>query len=63
MAKLLGFGGMVIAGLIAILFVADLAVGIPFERASLAVDIGFIVASVILAYLGWSITNRPGTAG
>lgn len=59
MSKLLGFGGMVIAGLIAILFVADLAVGFPFERASLAVDVGFIVASLIVAYLSWSIVERP----
>ncbi|MFM8953737.1 MAG: hypothetical protein ACKOOF_11865 [Planctomycetaceae bacterium] len=59
MSKLLGFGGMVIAGLIAILFVADLAVGIPFERASLAVDVGFILASLIVAYLSWSIVERP----
>lgn len=59
MSKLLGFGGMVTAGLIAILFVADLAVGIPFERASLAVDIGFILASLIVAYLSWSVVERP----
>lgn len=59
MSKLLGFGGMVTAGLIAILFVADLAVGFPFERASLAVDVGFIVASLIVAYLSWSIVERP----
>lgn len=59
MSKLLGFGGMVIAGLIAILFVADLAVGFPFERASLAVDVGFIMASLIVAYLSWSIVERP----
>ena len=59
MSKLLGFGGMVIAGLIAILFVADLAVGIPFERVSLAVDIGFIIASLIAGYLSWSIVERP----
>ncbi|MGB8852613.1 MAG: hypothetical protein WCC69_03505 [Pirellulales bacterium] len=59
MSKLLGFGGLVIAGLIAILFVADLAVGFPFERASLAVDIGFIVASLIVSYLSWSIVERP----
>ncbi len=59
MSKLLGFGGMVIAGLIAILFVADLAVGIPFERASLAIDVGFILASLIVAYLSWSIVERP----
>jgi hypothetical protein len=58
-SKLLGFGGMVIAGLIAILFVADLAVGFPFERASLAVDIGFIAASLLVAYLSWSIVERP----
>jgi hypothetical protein len=58
-SKLLGFGGMVTAGLIAILFVADLAVGFPFERASLAVDVGFIVASLIVAYLSWSIVERP----
>ena len=59
MSKLLGFSGMVTAGLIAILFVADLAVGFPFERASLAVDVGFIVASLIVAYLSWSIVERP----
>lgn len=59
MSKLLGFGGMVIAGLIAILFAADLAVGFPFERISLAVDIGFLVASLIVAYLSWSIVERP----
>ena len=49
---------MIIAGLVAVLFVADLAAGFPFGRLSIAIDIGFIVASVILAYLGWSITNR-----
>ena len=58
MSKLLGFAGMVIAGLIAILFMADLAVGIPFERASIAVDVGFILASLIVAYLSWSIVER-----
>jgi hypothetical protein len=57
-SKLLGFAGMVIAGLIAILFVADLAAGIPFERVSIAVDAGFIVASLIVAYLSWSIVER-----
>jgi len=62
-SKLVGLIGMIIAGLVAVLFVADLAAGFPFGRLSIAIDIGFIVASVILAYLGWSITNRPGTAG
>lgn len=63
MSRVVGLIGMIIAGLVAVLFVADLAAGFPFGRLSIAIDIGFIVSSVILAYLGWSITNRPGTAG
>jgi len=58
-SKLLGFGGILLAGLIAILFVADLAVGFPFGRASPAVDVGFILSSLITAYLSWSIVERP----
>ena len=49
---------MIVSGLVAILFIADLASGIPFQRVSMAVDGGFIVASLILAYLSWSIVER-----
>ena len=49
---------MIVSGLVAILFIADLAAGIPFQRVSMAVDSGFIVASLMLAYLSWSIVER-----
>lgn len=49
---------MVVAGLIGVLSLADLAVGIPFGRANIPFDAVCLVASVILAYLAWSITER-----
>ena len=58
MSKGLGFTGIILAGLIAILFIADLAAGLPFRRTSVAVDAGFIVASLIVAYLSWSLTAK-----
>ena len=52
---------MVVAGLVTVLFTADLAVGIPFRRVSLIADICFILAGLILAYLSWSIIGRTGS--
>jgi hypothetical protein len=57
-SKVVGLVGMIVSGLVAILFIADLAAGIPFQRVSMAVDSGFIVASLMLAYLSWSIVER-----
>ena len=59
MSKVMPFSGMVLSGLVGILFLADLAAGFPFRRISIATDIGFIVSSLILAYLSWSIMERP----
>ena len=59
MAKLLSIIGMVMSGLVAILFLADLAAGFPFARISIAADIGFVLSSLILGYLSWSIMERP----
>jgi hypothetical protein len=53
------FAGMVMSGLVGILFLADLAAGFPFQRVSIPTDIGFCVSSLILAYLSWSIMERP----
>ena len=55
MSKALSLSGMIVSGLIAILFLADLAAGFPFQRASVAADVGFILSGLILAYLSWSI--------
>ena len=53
------FVGMIVSGLVAILFLADLAAGFPFQRVSMLTDIGFIVSSGILAYMSWTIMEKP----
>jgi hypothetical protein len=57
-SKLMPLIGMVLAGLIGILFLADLAAGFPFGRASVPADVGFVVASGITGYLSWSLIDR-----
>lgn len=53
MSKALTIVGMVVAGLVGLVFVLDLAVGIPFDRANLMMDVGALVAAAILGYLSW----------
>jgi hypothetical protein len=50
--------GMIVAGLIGVLFLADLAAGFPFGRVSVSLDIGFVVASLILVYLSWTLLEK-----
>jgi hypothetical protein len=45
---------MIVAGLIALIFIADLALGIPFSRVGTMTDVGFVVSALILAYLSWN---------
>jgi len=54
MPKALCVIGMIVAGLLILLFGLDAAVGIPFNSASMMMDVGMIVASAIVAYLSWS---------
>ena len=54
MAKVMTFGAMAIAGLCALLFGLDLALGIPFGRANMLIDIGFVLCALILGYLSWN---------
>jgi len=56
--KMLPLTGMVVSGLVGILFLADLAAGFPFRRVSVGLDIGFVIASLILAYLSWSVVGK-----
>lgn len=49
---------MVVAGLIGVLALADLAVGIPFGRVNIPFDAVSLLASCIIAYLAWSLTER-----
>ena len=54
MPKALCILGMMIAGLLVILFGMDLAIGIPFRGLSAVTDVVFIVFSAILGYLSWA---------
>jgi hypothetical protein len=52
------FIGMIVSGLVGILFLADLAAGFPFQRVSIAADIGFLLSSVILAVMSWLTMDK-----
>ena len=54
MPKVLCMSGMVIAILILVVFLLDLAVKIPFQRISLMMDIVFVLCAAGLGYLSWS---------
>jgi hypothetical protein len=60
MPKVLTIIAMVIAGLVLLVFTLDVAIGIPFKKASLVMDIGFIVCAAALGYLSWT-TYREQT--
>ena len=49
---------MIVVGMIAILFLADLAAGFPFGRTSVVANIGFVLFSAIVCYLSWSLIER-----
>jgi hypothetical protein len=53
MSKALTILGMVVAGLVGVVFALDLAAGFPFSRANVTMDVGAIIAAVILGYLAW----------
>lgn len=54
MPKALTIAGMVVAGLVLLVFALDLALGLPFGGATMVMDILFVVAALILGYMSWS---------
>jgi hypothetical protein len=54
MPKALTITGFVVASLILILFGLDLATSWPFQKASMAMDICFLLCAGILGYLSWN---------
>lgn len=54
MAKAMSISGMIVAGLIALVFIADLAIGVPFGGVGKLTDVGFVLSSLILGYLSWN---------
>ena len=53
MPKALCISGLVVAGLVIILFTADLAVAIPFRRASVMMDVALLSSAVLLGLISW----------
>jgi uncharacterized membrane protein YwaF len=60
MPKVLTIIAMVIAGLVLLIFALDAAIGVPFKKASLLMDVGFIICALALGYLSWT-TYREQT--
>jgi hydrogenase/urease accessory protein HupE len=54
MPKALCILAMAVAGLLVLLFGLDLGLSVPFGRESIAMDVGFVIASVLLGYVGWA---------
>jgi hypothetical protein len=54
MPKALCITGMVVAILVLILFLVDLILAVPFQRASTSLDIVFMLSAIALAYMSWS---------
>ena len=53
MPKALCMSGLVVSGLVIILFAADLAVGIPFRRASMMMDVSLLASAALLGLISW----------
>ncbi len=54
MPKALCISGTVIAALMFLIFGLDLALGFPFSRVSVVMDVGFIVCSAALGLASWT---------
>ena len=54
MPKMLTICGMIISVLVLLIFGLDLAIGQPFQKISMVMDVGFVVAAILLAYMSWT---------
>ncbi len=53
MPKVLTISGFVVALLVLLIFGLDLALGIPFNKTSMAMDIAFVLCGIGLGYMSW----------
>jgi hypothetical protein len=58
MPKALCIFGIVIAGLLLLIFGLDLVIGAPFGKASPVMDIGVVVSCSLLGYISWTTFRR-----
>jgi hypothetical protein len=54
MAKAFCITGGVVAILLLLVFVTDLAVRVPFGRESWLIDVGMVLCSGMLGYISWA---------
>ena len=54
MPKALCLTGMVIAIVVFLLFLLDLIVKVPFQRANLVMDVVFVLCAAALAFISWT---------
>ena len=54
MPKVLCIIALAISCLLLLVFLLDLAIGVPFGKASLIMDIGLIASSAIIAFLSFA---------
>ena len=60
MTKAMCISGIIFGFLAIFVFAFDLALGFPFGRASVTMDVGFIIAGLVMAYMGWSAKREMG---
>ena len=46
-------GSWVVAGLVALVAILDLALGIPFNRDMVIMDVLFLIGAGVIFYMGW----------
>jgi len=54
MPKAMTIFGMVVAGLLTLVFALDMIVGIPFQGAKWGMDLGALFAAAILGFLSYT---------
>jgi len=54
MFKAMTIAGLAVSGLVGLIFTLDWIVGIPFSTADWRMNLGALIAAVILGYLSWS---------
>lgn len=66
MGKALSIAGMIIGGVVALLFAMDLVLSTPFggtAKTGWLPDIGLALCGAMLAYLGWNAFRDAGRGG
>ena len=56
MGRAMSIAGMIVGGLLAVIFALDAFIGIPFggREGMMLPDLGLAICGAILAYLGWN---------